>query len=168
MEVAGEHGTTYNCAVRSFEGVTLIELLIVVAIVGVLMGIAALSIHPDRIAVNQAATGLANSVARARFEALKENTNAGLQFSMTGSGSYLVCLDQNLDGACDATQTLSTVSFGTGDNSRVRLTNATSPTVMFDRRGIALTAGSTVTLSNRSGSYNRNVVILATGKAEVQ
>ena len=150
------------------RGITLIELLIALAIAGVLTGIAALSIHPDRTAVNQAATGLANSVARARFEALKNNTNAGLQFSTTGSGSYIVCLDKNLDGACDSGQTLSTVAFGSGDYGRAKLTNATSGTIMFDRRGVALTGGAVVTLANQSGTYSRNVTITATGKAEIQ
>lgn len=139
-----------------------------VAITGVLLGIVAVVLRPNRTAVNQAATGLANFVARARFEALKDNTNAGIQFSSTGSGSYLLCLDKNLDLACDTGQTLSTVTFGAGDNARVTLTNATTPTVMFDRRGIAITGGAVVTLTSRDGSYSRNVAILATGKAEVQ
>ncbi len=153
---------------RGLAGFTLIELLIVLAITGVLVAIAAVSIHPDRMAVNQAATGLVNSVAQARFEALKENTNAGIQFSTSGSGSYTVCLDQNLDGACDAGSNIATVTFGTREHPKVELTNATSATVMFDRRGVALSSGAVITLSNPSGSYTRNVAILATGKAEVQ
>ena len=160
--------TAYAATVHRSRGITLIELLIALAIAGVLVGIAALSIHPDRTAVNQAASGLANSVSRARFEALKNNTNAGLQFSTSGAGGYIVCLDKDLNGACDSGQTLSTVSFGGGDYGRVKLTNATAGTIMFDRRGIALSGGAVVTLANQSGSYSRNVTITATGKAEIQ
>lgn len=150
------------------QGFTLIEVLITVAIAGILLGIAAVNIHPDRMAVSQAATGLANYIARARFEALKENTNAGLEFSTSGAGSYKLCLDLNLDGACDSGQTVDTVAFGAGDNARVHLTNATNSTIMFDRRGISLNAGTVITLTSRGGSYSRNVTVLASGKAEVQ
>lgn len=150
------------------RGFSLIELLLALAIAGVLLGIAAVSISPQRSAVNQASTGLANYIARARFEALKENTNAGIAFSTAGDGSYELCLDENRDGACDSGKILETVTFGAGDNARVRLTNATNATIMFDRRGVSLDPGTVVTLTSRSGSYSRNVTVLASGKAEVQ
>lgn len=150
------------------DGFSLIELLIVLAITGVLLAVVAVSIHPERMAVNQAATGLVNTVAQARFEALKENTNAGIRFVTGGAGGYVVCLDQDLNGVCDTGSAITTVTFGSGDYGRVKLSNTTSTTVMFDRRGTALTSGAVVTLSDRSGSYSRNVAILATGKAEVQ
>lgn len=147
----------------------MIELVVVLAIAGVLLGIVAVSLDSSRFAVNQAARGVASSVTRARFEALKNNTNAGIAFQTTAPGGYLLCLDGDLSGTCDSSETLETVSFGSGDLGRVRLTNATpQTTVMFDRRGVSINGPTTVTIQNAAASYSRTVVILTTGKADVQ
>ncbi len=148
---------------------TIIELVVVLAITGVLLGIVAVTLDSSRFAVNQAANGLAASITRVRFEALKNNTNAGIAFDTTTPGSYLLCLDEDLSGTCDVGETIDAVTFGSGDLGRVRLTNATpQSTVMFDRRGISINGASTVTLTNTGGSYSKTVVILTTGKASVQ
>lgn len=155
---------------RSQRGLSLIELVVVVAVLGILLAITILVLPNGRVAVNQAAQGFAQQFPRARLEALKNDAFAGVAFSTTGSGSYYVCVDQNGNRQCDPSDAVQNVPMGQGSNGNVRLSALSSgfTEFMFDPRGIPMDTGGTVTFSTPDGSYSVNVAVTAAGKASVQ
>jgi type IV fimbrial biogenesis protein FimT len=147
----------------------MLELLVAISIIGILLSVGFVNLRPERFAVNQAATGLAAQVSRARLEAIKHNRSAGLRVVTTGNGFYQVWVDLNNNGAFNDGEAIHTVTLGQGDHGRVRLASSTVSSFMFDTRGVPLTpAGGTITLSDRSGTYQRSVVINTAGRAVVQ
>lgn len=149
----------------------MVEMVVIVAILGILVGIAFLVLPNDRTAVNQAANGLAQQYARARLEALKNDRFAGVSILTSGNGSYYVCVDQdNDDHQCHTSEAVQTVTMGQGSYAKVRITavSAGAAQFMFDPRGIPMNSGGTVTFANHSGSYTTSVVITAAGRASVQ
>lgn len=154
-------------------GFSLIELLIVVAIAGTLLGVGLVVIRPGRFAVNQAASNVASAVMQTRFEAIRNNRTATLTLTTDADGgSYAVCVDQDDNGACDTGEVVDTVVFGAGDYGQVALTatTITGDVVRFDRRGIPLNsiANTTITVSQRGAAYSRTVALTSTGRAAVQ
>jgi len=156
---------------RKPRGLTLIELVIILAILGILLALGTGYLRSDRIAVNQAAQSLAAQVTRARLEAIRRNEFVGIHFSTQGFGGYVVFVDANRDGTFNTGETVvQSVSFGQGDWARVRLTAVTgASTLVFDPRGIPTSfTASTVTLRNRAETYTKTVQISGQGRASVQ
>jgi len=154
---------------RSPYGLSLIELVVVLAVLGVFLALGVPHLNPDPQAVNQAARGLAEQVVRVRLEAIRPNSFVGLLLDPGGAGRYLVFVDENANGTLDAGErVIQEVRFGQGDWARVRLTAPQSPTVLlFDSRGIPQGfAGVTVRLENRAGTYHRGLVISPQGRVQ--
>lgn len=152
------------------RGVTLLELLLVLGVLGVLLALGLPLLSPNRLALDQAARSLAAQVTRARLEALRRNDFVGIQFLIGGAGGYVVFVDQNRNGTYDTTETtIQTVNFGQGDWAQVRLTALTGPAALvFDPRGIPQDfTGGTVTLSNRAGTYTKGVSLSPQGRASL-
>lgn len=152
------------------HGLSLIELVIVLAVLGVLLALGTGYLRSDRLAVNQAAQSLAAQVTRARLEAIRRNAFVGIQFLTGGAGGYVVFVDQNRNGTYDAGDTpIQTVNFGQGDWAQVRLTALTGPgALVFDPRGIPQDfTGATVTLSDRAGTYTKGVSLSPQGRASL-
>ncbi|MEJ2288016.1 MAG: GspH/FimT family protein [Deinococcales bacterium] len=149
---------------------TLIEMVIIVAVLGILLGIGLVVLPNDHAAVSQAANGFARQFPRARIEALKSDKFAGIAVSTSGDGSYYVCVDQNDDRQCSTSEAVQTVDMGKGANSKVRLASTSSgfTQFMFDPRGIPMSAGGSVTFSNAAGTYSVTVAFTAAGEASVQ
>ncbi|GGM91123.1 prepilin [Thermus composti] len=150
-------------------GLTLLELLVLLAILGLLLALGVGQLRSDRTAVNQAAQTLAAQVTRARLEAIRQNEFAGLAFSNAGSGSYRVFLDTNHNGQYDPGEpTLQAVLFGQGDWAQVRLQSPAEAFFVFDSRGIPISSQAlTITLANRAGTYTRTVQISSQGRANI-
>ena len=147
----------------------MLELVIVVAILGILLAITFVALPSDRTAVNQAARGFAEQFPRARIQALKEDAFAGIRVLTTGNGSYEVCVDQDSNRQCDTGESIQTVTMGQGDNSKIRIASSTVSQFIFDPRGIPFAAsGGNVVFANPSGSYTVTVNVTAAGKATVQ
>lgn len=85
----------------SRAGFTLLELLVAIAIVGILSSIGYLSLPRDRFAAREAARVLAADLNRARSEAIRLNTNVALQFGGAGCGDYCLYADFGRSGAAD-------------------------------------------------------------------
>lgn len=154
---------------------SLIELLLVLAIAGVLLGIAALQLNPSGAATRQAAQVVAAAVNQARFEAIRSNNTAGIVFTaFDGTEPGLIEICRGVDEAaftpsCESGTVFHTIRFSDADLARARMTSSLE--VYFDRRGIVRnpgTATGTVTITDRGGGNVRTVTILATGRAEVQ
>lgn len=157
-------------SVRGRQGLSLIELLVLLAVLGVVLSLSAGILNPDRQAVNQAAQSLAAQVTRARLEAIRQNAFAGLVFFTTGNGGYVVFVDRNGNRTYDANEAIQTVTFGQGDWARVRLAGVSGGTSFtFDTRGVpASFTQIEITLSNRQGTYSKTVEISPQGRAAIQ
>lgn len=156
-----------------YRGFTFIELLVVIAILGILLAVGLGWFTPNRIAVTQAAQVLASQFNRVRFEAIRNNTYAGLRVLTSGSGSYSLWIDSNGTATYDTTpnppdQMLQTITLGQGDFSRVKRLSGSLTGFIFDSRGIphAQSAGDVV-ISTLDGSFSQKVCVNSQGRAEV-
>lgn len=153
------------------EAFTLLELLIVLGILGVLLGLGLPLLSPNRLALNTAARSLAAQVTRARLEAIRQNTFAGLMIFTEGAGGYAIFTDKNGNRAYDTGEAIQVVRFGQGDWARVRLDPSRSTLgnmpILFDSRGVPAKP-ITGTIALTSGTATRKVVISQQGRARVE
>ena len=97
------------------RGLTLLELLLVLGILGVFLGLALPLLSPNRLALDQAARSLATQVTRARLEAIRRNAFVGLQVFTEGAGGYLLFVDQNANRRYDPGEEFGATRFGQGN-----------------------------------------------------
>ncbi|WP_243029314.1 GspH/FimT family protein [Thermus altitudinis] len=153
------------------RGLTLLELLVVLGMLGVLLGLGFPLLSPSRLAVDTAARSLAAQVTRARLEAIRQNTFAGLMVFAQEPGGYAVFLDRNGNRVYDQGEEVQVTRFGQGDWARVRLeinrsTLGNMP-ILFDPRGLpAKPITATLTLS--AGTATRKVIVSQQGRARVE
>lgn len=164
----------YAPAMRPSTGMTLIELIIVLAIAGIALGIGVTRIDSRGAATRQAAQVLAASINQARFEAVRSNRTSGIVFVADDgveSGLLRICrdIDDSTTLECSAADAFHVVRFSSGELARARIASPATLSIFFDRRGIVRNPGSaTVTITDRSGGNVRTVSVLPTGRAEVQ
>ncbi len=155
----------------SRRGLTLLELLVALSVLGVLLALGVPRLNPDRQAVSQAARGLAQQVTRARLEAIRQNAFAGLHVFTDGAGGYAVFVDRDGDRGYDPGEEVQLVRFGQGEWARVRLDRERSTLgnlpLLFDPRGLPAKP-ITATLVLTSGGATRKVVISQQGRARVE
>ncbi|GIW25590.1 Tfp pilus assembly protein FimT/FimU [Meiothermus sp.] len=165
---------------RQDGGLTLVEIIVVLAILGILLTIGLSYFNPDRIAVSQASEVLSAQVTRARLEAIRHNTNGGITIHTAGNGSLQVWV---LDRTTNNRVVLQTLTLGQGDFPRVRCQSATlvastattttcpgaaSYDFTFDARGVPQDQGRlSLVLSNFAGSFQRTVCINQQGRSQV-
>lgn len=155
------------------QGITFVELLIVLAFLGVITGVGISRLNPAGAATSQAAQVVASSVARARFEAVKTNSTSGLEIMAAAdgsSGTITICHD--IDWAAGLTcafgATTEVKSFDGGELARAIIASPGTTAIYFDRRGVVRNpAKHEITITDRSGRNSRTVSVSATGRAEV-
>lgn len=159
---------------RRLHGFSVIELLIVLAVLAVILGVGIARLDPSASATSQAAQVVASAVARARFEAVRTNSTSGLEIvagAGGSSGQITIChdIDWAVGLACVNGVTTETRSFDGGALARAVISSPTSTTVYFDRRGVVRNpANHVVTITDRGGRNPRTISISPTGRAEVQ
>jgi prepilin-type N-terminal cleavage/methylation domain-containing protein len=148
---------------RRNSGFSILELMVVVAVLGVLLGIGFVNLPRDRFALNQAAEGLSRDVQLARFQAISRNTFVVLEVNQAANGYDL----RERDGG----RVLKTVRFGDSSTPQVRVQSVSpsAATLVFDPRGVGIgTNTQTVVLQNASGSYRKTLTLNTQGKVTVQ
>ncbi len=148
-------------------GFGLLELLVVLAVLGVALALLPPRLNPDGQALAQAGRALVSEVNRARLEALKQNRFVGLHFDPQGAGRNLVFVDEDDSRSfTPGDRVLGEKRFGEEPFGRVRLT--TGGSLLFDPRGIPFgVPGLELVLENRTGSQSLRVRIGPQGRAEV-
>ncbi len=154
---------------REHHGFSLLELLVLLAVLGVVLSLSAGVLNPDRQAVGQAAQGLAAQVTRARLEAIRQNVPVGLAVFTEGAGRYAVFRDLDGNRAYSPGEEIQLVAFGQGDLGRVRLVGVSGGKLfLFDPRGVPVSfVQMEVVLGNRQGTYTKTVRISPQGRAEI-
>jgi prepilin-type N-terminal cleavage/methylation domain-containing protein len=154
------------------SGFSLIELLLALAIAGILLAVGMVTLHPDHFAVNQAAQVVSGAVAKTRFDAIQANRTAQFEVSTAGHGSFSICVDENDNGTCDTGEIVDTQTFATDSLPKATLsaTTLTNGRFRMDRHGVPLdsVAGRTITITALGGTYARTITLSATGRATIQ
>ncbi len=160
------------------NGLSIIELLVVVVILGILLALGGGWFSSDRMRVNQAAQILAADVTRARLEALRRNVPVGIRFSFgNGTNLYEIVADENQNGLDSSDPVISRTQFGVGEYGRIvgslqqctaaDVAAASSAEVVFDARGVyQLATSRSVRLT--IGSHSRFVNINQQGRAQIR
>ena len=144
------------------KGISILELLVVMAIIGILAGLGVVNLPRDRFAVNQAAEGLARDVQLARFEAIRRNTFVDLQIDQAAN-RYQILEEESR-------QVIKSVGLGGTGTPRVEIGEVSNGGVIsFDPRGIGVgAAGTDVVFRTTTGNYTRTVLINPQGRASIE
>lgn len=158
------------------RGLSIIELLVVLAIVGILAGIGVTQLNSAGTATSQASQVVASAINQARFEAVRTNNTAGFEViaaDANQSGTMRICRNVNEAQAlsCATGTIVQTIVLSEGDLGRARIASPATLAVFFDRRGVVrnpASSGQVITITDRGGGNIRTVTILPTGRAEVR
>ena len=154
------------------KGVTLIELIVVVAVAGILLGIGAVQFNYGGSATSQAARVVSSALNQARFEAIRINANAWLRVQAANGGTVVICGTElgSTGPVCGAeARDVQVIRFAGSDLGRAQIASPADVSVTFDRRGVMRPpAQIDIVITDRSGGNTRTVRIAATGRAEIQ
>lgn len=154
-------------------GMTLIELILVLAVAGILLAVGGARLNASGSSTSQAAQVVAGAANRARFEAVKTNSTSGLEIvagSGGSSGSITICrdIDATVGLSCANGVVSEVITFDGGALGRALIASPANTAVYFDRRGIVRNPSlHTITVTDRGGNNSRTVTIAPTGRAEV-
>lgn len=143
---------------------SILELLLAVAVVGVLVAAGFLVMPRDRLAVRQAAEGLARDVQLARFQAISRNTYVVVDVRPADNGYRIMERDSGV--------VLKSVSFADGGRTAraaILGVNNEANDIVFDPRGIGIGPGpQSVVIGSPSSGYSVTVAISQPGRVTIQ
>jgi prepilin-type N-terminal cleavage/methylation domain-containing protein len=139
-------------------GFTLIEVMVVTAVVGIIIGMAATRINTAQLRVDGAVQQLASTFMMAQRTALNKQHNVVIALD-TANGYVRVHLDSDNDGVLDAGENINTlklesgVAFGRGSVSGMWFGNQSASFVKKQGGSPALTFNRNGSASERGGFY---------------
>jgi type IV fimbrial biogenesis protein FimT len=175
----------FSAAGQSSRGFTMIELVTVIAIVGILMAIGVPSFKYVTTAnrISSEVNGLLGDMQFARAEAIKEghpvvvcvSTNfLTCNNSNTWQSGWIICSDLNNDGTCDAGDPVYRVQkpFTVSNSTDTFVASGNTSTLVFNREGFATGLAATVVIALHNAApvvpaYTRCLQISAVGTLNV-
>ncbi len=148
------------------QAFTLVEIILVLAIIGVFIGIAVINLPRGDIELRQAAQNFSISVQKARSEAIRRNEFAGVTIT---AEKFIVFIDENQNKSFDVSETIvSQVNMLTNYPSVSLVTNRNND-IVFDPRGfVAEIISQTVTFSSSRSSSIFKAVISSQGRVRLE
>ena len=150
-------------AFLSKRGITLLEMLMVVAVVGVLLSIGPLMLPRDSFAVRQEADSVSRLIEWARFEAVRRNAHVRITVDAANASVDVFEFDP-FAGTESRIRTHDAGAFG------VDIATVSEYPVAFDTRGLRdpITGFALASVQLAKGTASRFVCVNAQGKATVQ
>jgi prepilin-type N-terminal cleavage/methylation domain-containing protein len=144
-------------AMRQAAGFTLIEILIVVALISVLAGTAAPIVAEGirQYAINSAGQQVASTIRAARFQAVARNQTLQVRFDYPAAGQYQV-VDTALNAVGEVQRLPDGITFGAGFTN-LQISNAGR-----------MTAASNIVVTNGSAEHDRTIVVSTSGRIQLQ
>ncbi len=155
---------------RNNSGFTLIELAVVIAIVGILAGIAVPNFVGwlPKYRLNSSADDIQSLVQNARLRAVKENAHVAVLLDPDNDGlggDYLAFVDANSDWNLDAGEIV-VMRGEVSSGIRITGTGYANDRFSFNSRGLCLEGSGSISLRNSSGK-TKTVAIEMTGNSRI-
>jgi len=155
---------------RNNSGFTIIELAVVIAIVGIMAGIAVPSFVGwlPKYRLSSSADDIQALVQNARLRAVKENAHVAVLLDPDNDGldgDYMAFVDENSDWNKDAGEAL-VMQGEVSSGIRITGTGYASDRFSFNSRGLCLEGSGSVTLRNSKGK-TKTVNIEMTGSSRI-
>lgn len=162
VQLNGSRGSTAG-------GLTTVELLLVVAVLGIIGAIAFVVLPRDRFAVNQAVEGLVADVDLARSTAIRGNQYVRLAVEPDQNRYRLVQVTWTGSGWSEV-RDLKVVGLSDTRTQTVRIDpSSTLNDLFFDPRGNAIGQGAqTIVLASGSSDFTRTLAISQQGRVALQ
>ena len=147
------------------RGFSIFEVLVVIAVMGILTGMIIPNLNRGDIELRQATRSFSISVQRTRSEAIRSNRFVGIDFA---TDSFSIFIDQNNNRSYDGDDTLvSKVNLAT-EYPSISITKNSTNQIIFDPRGfVSGSINQTIAFNSSKSSNTINAIIGLHGQVKL-